>query len=105
MFSRGVARSPACKLPNSRGAPVGQYRLYSKRNACTGSSLAALLAGQIPKNKPTPTDTTIPEIAAQAGTVTGSEVNTILLIIAIAQPSPSPATPPRPAKTEIGRAH
>jgi hypothetical protein len=38
--------------------------------------LAALLAGQIPKDIPTATETTMPEMAAQADTWVGSDVAT-----------------------------
>src|SRR5260370_41796272 len=54
--------------------------------ATTGSSFAALFAGQIPKNSPTPTDITIPVAAAHSGTDAGSELNTVRAISEIIHP-------------------
>ena len=47
------------------------FKYYSYRSASTGSNRAALLAGQIPKNNPIPTDTTIPNPVAHNGTMVG----------------------------------
>ena len=46
-------------------APAG----YSYRSASTGSSRAARPAGQMPKNRPTPTETRMPAKTAHNGTV------------------------------------
>ena len=45
--------------------------VYSYRSATTGSSLAALTAGYIPKKIPSPIETTTPKSTAQSGTLEG----------------------------------
>src|SRR5262245_51824497 len=77
-----------------------QNAVYSYRSASTGSSRAALFAGQMPKKRPTPTDTMIPVTAAHAGTAPGIDVNTVRLMSAIAQPNTIPAIPPRPVSAD-----
>src|ERR1700682_5686634 len=77
-----------------------EYLRYSYRSATTGSSFAALFAGQIPKNNPTPTDTTMPSTADHNGTVAGSESKTSLVMREMIQPKMIPAMPPRAVKAD-----
>ncbi|SPE25996.1 hypothetical protein SBA6_1000013 [Candidatus Sulfopaludibacter sp. SbA6] len=85
------ARNPTRMKPHRH-----ECLCYSYLNATTGSSLAALLAGQIPKNSPTLTDITIPVAAAHMGTLAGNDSHTSRAISEITQPNTIPASPPRP---------
>src|SRR5579885_2320427 len=103
---RGRAfRHDAAGGAKSRAAGVFEDAIasYSSRRASTGSRRAVFLAGQIPKNKPTPTETTMPMIAAQAGTEAGSDLKTSLLTKEIIHPKMIPARPPRLVSKEASR--
>ncbi|GIT33389.1 MAG: hypothetical protein Ct9H300mP3_09200 [Gammaproteobacteria bacterium] len=50
-------------------------KIYSYCKATAGSSLAALLAGQIPKNRPTQAEKVIEPRIAKTGTTKGSSEN------------------------------
>ena len=66
---------------------------YSERNASTGSSLAALDAGYVPKKSPTLKATISPLITDHNCTELGSE-NTHVITLATRTPHKTPIAPP-----------
>ena len=71
---------------------------YSYLSATTGSRLAAWPAGQMPKNRPTPTDTITPETAAHIGTAVGRVERPAATSIETHQPSNMPDHPADPGE-------
>ncbi len=94
LFEKTVIEPAAAQMLASVSTPG-----YSYRNASTGSSRAALLAGQMPKNNPTPTETITPATAAHIGTAVGSVGNTMRAISEIIQPKSMPSNPPANVST------
>src|ERR1035437_7910006 len=81
------------------GKPAEGFAVHSYRSATTGSRRAALFAGQMPKNRPTATDTTMPNTADHNGTLAGREAKTARLMSEMIQPNRIPQMPPMPVNT------
>src|SRR5882762_6487701 len=79
------------------GQPCASH--YSYRRASTGSRRAALMAGYIPKTRPTPMETPTASTIAQSGMDDGRLGTAKLISRLMAPPSNTPMTPPAPVST------
>src|SRR6266446_3253184 len=92
-FAHAHAQRQRCGARQSFFEGGHEFSLYSERNASTGSSLAALDAGYVPKKSPTLKATISPLITDHNCTELGS-ANTHAITLATRTPHKTPIAPP-----------